>query len=89
MTAETLRQFRVNLLLQGREAGRFGLTQNELLVNARSAGFRDADADAVREEIDYLKDKGQIANVDQEISPEVESFRITAAGRDWLAQQNY
>lgn len=89
MTPETLRELRVNLLLQLRAAGRLGLGKNELLLGLKTAGFRDAKADTVEEEIGYLTDKEQVAKVDQEISPEVESFRITAAGRDWLAQQNY
>lgn len=89
MTPETLREFRVNLLLQLRSANRLGLAKSELQVGARTGGFREATPADVENELGYLTDKGQVAPVDQEISPEVESFRITAAGRDWLAQQNY
>lgn len=89
MTPEYLRQFRINLLLQAREAGRFGLSVNAFLIGAKSAGFRSATAETVREEIDYLQDKEQLDTVPQEISPEVESFRVTATGRDWLASQQY
>ena len=88
MNAETQKLFRINILLQLRAAGRLGLTVNELVVGAKSQGFAETNAEAVREEVQYLQDKKQAEKLDQEISPEVESFRATAAGRDWLAGQN-
>jgi hypothetical protein len=88
MNIETQKVFRINLLIQMRAAGRLGLTLNELVVGAKTQGHSSATADTVREEIDYLIDKKQVAPVEQEISPEVESFKVTALGRDWLATQN-
>ena len=85
MQAETLKLFRINVLTQLRAAGRLGLTVKELVVNAKSTGFSDAGEDDVREEIQYLEDKKQIEKLPAEISPEVESFRITDVGRDFLA----
>jgi hypothetical protein len=88
MNPETQKLFRINLLLQARAAGRMGLTVNELVLGAKTQGFSDTTPDTVREEIEYLTDKGHFAKLDAEISPEVESFRVTAAGRDWMATQN-
>lgn len=88
MNADTQKLFRINLLLQLRAAGRLGLTVNELVVGAKAQGHSEASKDLVREEVQYLQDKKQAEQLPQEISPEVESFRATAAGRDWLATQN-
>ena len=88
MNAETQKLFRINLLLQMRATGTLGLTVNELVVGAKAQGHASADADLVKEEVQYLVDKKQVEPVPQEISPEVASFRINANGRDWLAGQN-
>ena len=88
MNAETLKLFRINILLQLRAAGKLGLTSNELVVGAKSQGFASTDSNEVGEEIQYLEDKKHVEQVPAEISPEVTSYRITASGRDWLATQN-
>ncbi len=88
MTPETQKLFRINILLQLRAAGRLGLTINELVLGAKAQGHSTSTADDVREEIEYVTDKKQVEKLPQEISPEVESFRVTANGRDWLATQN-
>jgi hypothetical protein len=87
MNAETLKLFRINLLLQMRAAGNLGLTINELVVGAKTQGHADTTGDSVASELQYLIDKKQVEHVPQEISPEVQSFRINATGRDWLASQ--
>jgi len=85
MTPETQKLFRINILSQARAGGRLGLSVQEFVVNAKSAGFPKANEDEVREEIEYLLDKKHFAKLPQEISPEVESFRITDGGKDFLA----
>ena len=85
MNPETLKLFRTNILLQLRAAGTLGLTSNELVVGAKSQGFADIDRETVEEELAYLSDKKHVEKLPKEISPEVESFRVTAAGRDYLA----
>lgn len=87
MNPDTLKLFRINLLIQARASSHLGLTVNELLVGAKAQGHSSASADDVRDELQYLIDKRQIEKVPADISPEVESFRVTAAGRDWLAEQ--
>jgi len=84
MDAETLKLFRINLLIQARAASRMGLSVNEYIVGARAQGFAEATPKTVRDEIDYLVDKRHLMKFDSEISPGVESFRITASGRDSL-----
>lgn len=85
MSPELTKSFRINLLSQARAAGRLGLSVKEFVVNAKTAGFPQATDDEVREEIDYLMGKKQIEKLPAEISPEVESFKITDVGRDYLA----
>jgi hypothetical protein len=85
MTPELQKAFRINLLSQARAAGRLGQTVKEFFVNAKPVGFSSITEDQVREEIEYLMDKKHLAKVPQDISPEVESFRITDGGKDFLA----
>ena len=87
MNAETLKLFRINLLRQARGAKEFGQSVNEFVLGAKVEGH-NADAETVREELQYLIDKKQVELVPAEISPEVKSYRITAVGRDWLATQS-
>jgi hypothetical protein len=85
MAPETLKLFRINVLSQLRAAGRLGLSATELVVNLKTVGFPKVTDDEVTEEIQYLSDKKQIEKLPAEISPEVESYRITDVGRDFLA----
>jgi predicted transcriptional regulator len=41
----------------------------------------------VRREMEYLAEKGLLASVEKEVSPENSAWRITAKGRDFLAMQ--
>ena len=43
-------------------------------------------AEAATTELRYLTDKGFVETPPKTISPEIQTWRITAAGRDWLAQ---
>jgi hypothetical protein len=91
MNADTQKLFRINLLIQARATNHLGLTVNELAVGAKSQGYAGSFSndqelrDQVRDELQYLIDKKFIEKVPAEVSPEVESFRITASGRDHLA----
>lgn len=88
MTAQQRELFRLALLrvLEANNTERgLGATALQLLVGA--FGFPMPDIREIRSEIDYLADKGFVAAVGKAISPENKNWRITAAGRDELAQQ--
>ena len=88
MTPEIRKLFRLAVLKKLIDAGRLGATVNELLLSLRSEGFSDVTREHVREEVEYLIDKGHVAKLDEHISPEVESFKATAAGRDFVAEKS-
>ena len=88
MNAEILKMFRVNTLKAIIRAGRTGATVNELLLDLRGQGFSDASRENIREEIEYLIGKGHVEKLDEHISPEVESFKATPAGRDFIAEKS-
>ncbi|MGI8438095.1 MAG: hypothetical protein ACR2NX_14555 [Chthoniobacterales bacterium] len=88
MTPEIQKLFRVSILRQLIQAGRLGASVNELMLGARSEGFGASSRDDVREEIEYLTEKGHCSKLSDEISPEVESFKATAAGRDYMAAKS-
>lgn len=64
---------------------RFGLTADAFAVLVARFGFR-VGADRVAEELQYLADKGLVVAVEKRISPEVEAWRISADGRDFVAR---
>lgn len=66
---------------------RFGAPENFVQIALQTDGF-DMSATDVAEELDYLSDpkKGLVIQVDKRISPEVRHWKITAEGRDFLAQ---
>ena len=88
MNAEIKKMFRVNVLKSAIAAGRIGITVNEALLGLRAQGFSDSSREDVREEIEYLIGKGQVEKLDEHISPEVESFKATPAGRDFIAEKS-
>jgi hypothetical protein len=67
---------------------RFGLTVQALCHLMPVFGFFKSKPDEAEKEIAYLEDKGYIALVTKPISPENAAWRITAAGRDFLAEVN-
>lgn len=85
MTAETRKMARLTLLLAALSAPR-GLAVELALVMLPGRGIA-ATADEIRAEIGYLVDKGMLAPVDQKISPEQKFWRVTAEGRDHLAEE--
>jgi len=88
MTTNHREQIRLSLLRYCDAAGQFGLADVLLLQFIRSEGFRALTLAQLRAEIQYLADKSFLIAVPKLISPENEAFRITAAGRDFLATQN-
>lgn len=88
MNATEREQLRLSLLrFLDENPTRFGFQLGYLHQRARTEGrpkLSDADVDA---ELLYLEDKKFIEDVHKQISPELRAWRITAAGRDFLAVQ--
>lgn len=89
MNPEEQENFRLALLrvLDERASDRFGLQRKGIAAFLVQYGFRDATA-PIAAELQYLEDKQLVAPVGKTISPENRSWRITAAGRDFLALNN-
>lgn len=85
--AQARELLRTCLLTSADAAGRYGLSEELALIGTRKYGLRSATVEDIQEEIQYLADKGFLVEVEKQISPENKSWRITATGRDWLANQ--
>jgi hypothetical protein len=85
---EQREQIRLSLLRYCDSADQFGLAASLLLQFLRNEGFRHLTQERLRAEILYLADKGFLVAVEKPISPENPAWRITAAGRDFLASRN-
>ena len=87
MTSTQLELYRMALLrvLEANET-QYGLSAPVLAVHVATFGFRGLGADFAAGELRYLEDKGFVRPPPKAISPENQTWRITAAGRDWLAQ---
>ncbi len=77
---------RLSLLRHCDASGRYGLTEGLLLQFLRSEGMRALGLAQLQSELDYLAGKGLLARMEKLISPEIPAWRITAGGRDFLAQ---
>jgi hypothetical protein len=86
---QTREQVRMSLVRYAAEAGARGLSASLLYQFVRSEYRRTFSAQDLAAEIQYLIDKGLLGGVDKPISPENAVFRVTAAGRDWLATQAF
>lgn len=88
MTPEQRETFREDILrvLDERASDRFGLGVKAVIAFLAQFGFRGASTADVTAELIYLMDKQFVAVVGKVISPENTSWRITAAGRDHIAQ---
>ncbi|MDR3459562.1 MAG: hypothetical protein P4N60_19200 [Verrucomicrobiae bacterium] len=88
MNAEQKESFRLALLrvLDERASERFGLTVQAIQVFLGQFGFRASKVDEVNVELQYLADKGYVVEISKTISPENRCWRITAEGRDFIAQ---
>ena len=87
MNAEQRELFRL-ALLRVFEANqtRYGLGLAALGHLGMTFGFFNAKPEQLEREVAYLQDKGYIAQLFKPVSPENRVWRITAAGRDFLAQ---
>ena len=81
-------QIRLSLLRYCDTAAQYGLATPLLRQFLLSEGFRGLTDATVRAELLYLADKGLLAPLPKLISPENEAWRITAAGRDFLATRS-
>jgi hypothetical protein len=88
MNAAQREQIRLSVLRYCDAADPYGLADELLLQFIRSEGFRTVTAAQLRAELQYLTDKSLLTAVPKTISPENSAWRITAAGRDFLAMQN-
>jgi hypothetical protein len=88
LTSTQREQIRLSVLRYCEAADQFGLAGSLLLQFVRSEGFRRLNREHLETELIYLGDKGLLARVPKEISPENSLWRITAAGRDFLAKLN-
>jgi hypothetical protein len=84
---EQREQVRLSVLRYCESADQFGLAASLLLQFLRNEGFRSLTPERFESEMLYLADKGFLVAVDKPISPENPAWRITAAGRDFLAER--
>lgn len=88
MNATDREQLRLSLLrFLDENVTRFGFQLGYLLQRARSEGRPKLTSDEADAELIYLEDKKFIEQPAKAISPELRAWRITAAGRDFLAMQ--
>ena len=87
MNAERRELFRLALLrVLDANHTRFGLGLAALKHLAASFGFPNGQDSELERELQYLEDKAHVTEVLKGISPENRAWRITAAGRDYLAE---
>lgn len=75
------------LLLTALNAARPYAVAPDAIRLGLSPQFRNLDASELQAEIDYLVDKGFVAQEGKLISPENREWKITAEGRDFLAME--
>ena len=80
-------QIRLSILRYCDSADQYGLAATLLLQFIRNEGLRALTSEQLRAELLYLADKSFLVSVTKPISPENPAWRITAAGRDFLATQ--
>jgi hypothetical protein len=88
MTTQQREQVRLSLLRYCESADQYGLATSLLLQFVRNEGVRGVTSEGLDAEILYLADKGLLVAVNKLVSPENRAWRITAAGRDFLATRN-
>ena len=88
MNAELREIFRTTILRACGVNGENGVGLEVIEIVVRTAGIK-ATRDEIAEECAYLVDKGFLARAPKAISPENKRWRITAAGRDFLAEAGF
>ena len=86
MNAATRELFRQNLIAQLAAAGSAGVKPASLKIGARADGFEPTDKQ-LDDEIDYLVGKKFVEPMGKAISPELKRWKISAAGRDFAAEE--
>ncbi|MBX3747321.1 MAG: hypothetical protein KF833_18585 [Verrucomicrobiae bacterium] len=86
MTPEIRQQVRIGLL-RYLEAAKPRALSGSLLHSFLRAEGMPVEPEGLRAELAYLADKGMAARSSSPMSPELAGWRITAAGRDWLAEE--
>ena len=86
MTPAERELFRQRLIAALAAVGSVGIKLPVLLNSMEAAGFT-RDERALRDELDYLQGKRLAEPMDKLISPENPRWKITAAGRDYAAQE--
>lgn len=87
MNAESRENFRTALLrVLDANNTRFGLGLKALGHLVATYGFQSPNAKDVERELQYLEDKKFVAECMKGVSPENRAWRITAEGRDFVAQ---
>lgn len=88
MTPELREQLRLSLLrLLALNPTDYGTPLGVLRALAAAEGRPDLTPTEVRAELLYLADAGLVRRVDKQISPELSAWRVTKAGRDYLAER--
>jgi hypothetical protein len=87
MNSQTLELFRLALLrvLEANNT-RFGLALGAVSLHMGAYGFKAPGTADIGAELLYLHDKGMVEPTTKALSPENKCWRITAAGRDYLAE---
>lgn len=87
LTPSQREQLRLSLLRFLEEnPSRFGLPTDYLLQAARAEGRHGLIEQQVIGELEYLAEKGLVSEPPRLLSPENRNWKIAAAGRDFLAQ---
>ena len=86
MTPEQRELFRIAILrVLDNNNTRFGLGGKAIAHHLPIYGFSNADSADIKSEVQYWTDKGHVGEVLKGVSPENRCFRITSAGRDYIA----
>ena len=88
MTPQEREALRLTLLrLLNSNRTDYGMAKTLLLAVAKPQGFSGLTRDMVGDELEYLEQKGFVVRVPKPISPELTTWKISAAGRDFLAER--
>lgn len=90
MTATDREQVRwslLRLLEQWGTRSRWGIATAQLLQAVRSEGLAELKRPDIEGELEYLAGKGWVENVAKPLSPELRCWKLTAAGRDLVAER--
>jgi hypothetical protein len=86
MTAPQREIYRASLLrVLDANPTQWGLSAPVVAQHLAMFGFPGGGSEQAATELRYLQDKGFVEVPSKAISPENQTWRITAAGRDWLA----